>query len=86
MKKETITEMKVESSKKTLKSKKSESVMSRITPSNGLFAIVVVLVVMSAIQVYQTQTLLNAVSNGTIKGGAPSQGSSVGLPSQVGGC
>lgn len=59
---------------------------SKINPSNGLFLIVVVLVVMSAIQVFQTQQLLNAVSSGAVKVGAPSQGSSVGLPSQVGGC
>jgi len=64
----------------------SSSSSSKISPSNGLFLIVVVLVGMSAIQVFQTQQLLNAVSSGAVKVGAPSQGSSVGLPSQVGGC
>jgi len=59
---------------------------NKISPSNGLFLIVVVLVGMSAIQVFQTQKLLNAVSSGAVKVGVPSQGSSVGLPSQVGGC
>jgi len=59
---------------------------SKISPSNGLFVIVLILVIMSAIQVFQTQQLLNAVSSGTLKIGTPSQGSSVGLPSQVGGC
>lgn len=68
--------------KKAVKTAKT----SKISPSNGLFLIVVVLVGMSAIQVFQTQQLLNAVSSGAVKVGAPSQGSSVGLPSQVGGC
>ncbi|MDP4011698.1 MAG: hypothetical protein Q8P72_05755 [Candidatus Roizmanbacteria bacterium] len=59
---------------------------NKISPSNGLFVVVVVLVVMSAIQVFQTQQLLNAVSSGAVKVGAPSQGGSVDLPGQVGGC
>jgi len=61
-------------------------ISSKINPSNGLFMIVVVLIVISAIQVFQTQQLLNAVSSGNVNIGAPSEGSSIGLPSQVGGC
>ncbi len=53
---------------------------------NALIVVVAILVIMSGIQVFQTQKLLGAVSNGTIKTSTPAQGSSVGLPSQVGGC
>jgi hypothetical protein len=73
--------MKKETSK-TVKTAKN----SNITPSNGLLVVVMVLVVMSGIQVVQTQQLLNAVSSGNVNVGAPSGGSSIGLPSQVGGC
>ncbi|GMQ95089.1 MAG: hypothetical protein BMS9Abin13_199 [Patescibacteria group bacterium] len=54
--------------------------------SDALLIIIAVLVVMSGIQVFQTQKLLAAVSSGTIKTSAGIAGSSVGLPSQVGGC
>jgi len=49
--------------------------------------VVVVLVLMSAIQVFQTQKLLAAVSDGNIKAAATQvQGGGLGVQSQVGGC
>jgi len=68
--------------KKAIKTTKN----SKLTPSNGLLVIMMVLVIMSGIQVFQTQQLLNAVSNGKVNIGAPSEGDSIGIPSQVGGC
>jgi hypothetical protein len=54
---------------------------------NMLVGVVGVLVIMAGIQVFQTQQLMAAVSSGSIKAGAGSQeSSSIGLPSQVGGC
>lgn len=54
--------------------------------SNALVAVVAMLVIISGVQVFQTQQLLNAVMNGAVKASAQTQGSSIGLPSQVGGC
>lgn len=66
--------------------KKSESEKEFNTP-NTLIAVVIVLVIMSGVQVFQTQQLLAAISNGAVKTSAPDQeSSSIGLPSQVGGC
>ncbi len=59
----------------------------KFSTSDILTAVVVVLVIMSGIQVYQTQKLLGAVSNGVIKADSgQAQGGTIGLPSQVGGC
>jgi len=54
--------------------------------TNVLIAVVAILVIMSAVQVFQTQQLLAAVQSGAIKASSQTQGSSVNLPSQVGGC
>ena len=54
--------------------------------NNALITVVAVLVIISGIQVFQTQKLLDAVSNGTIKANTQTQGNLIGLPSQVGGC
>jgi len=54
--------------------------------ANILIAVVAILVIMSAVQVFQTQQLLAAVQSGAIKASSQTQGSSVNLPSQVGGC
>ncbi len=55
---------------------------------NMLVAIMAVLVIMAAVQVFQTQQLMAAVSSGSIKAGATqqTQGSGLGIQSQVGGC
>lgn len=54
---------------------------------NMLVGIMGTLVLMAGIQVFQTQQLMAAVESGAVKAGAPAQpSSSVGLPSQVGGC
>ena len=58
-----------------------------LSTPNTLIAIVAVLVIMAGIQVFQTQQLLAAVSSGAVKTSTQAQeGSSIGLPSQVGGC
>ncbi len=58
-----------------------------ININNALFAVVAVLVVMSAVQVFQLQGLVSAISSGNLKATAQvSGGSATGLPSQVGGC
>ena len=63
------------------------SAKKEFSTSNGLIAVVGILILMSAVQVVQTKQLLSAVSNGNLKAtSAPAQGSSIGLPSQVGGC
>jgi len=54
--------------------------------TNMMLIIIAVLVVMSGIQVFQTQKLLNTLSNGVIKTSAQSQSNSLGIQSQVGGC
>ncbi len=60
---------------------------AKVDSSNILMGIVAVLVVMSGVQVFQTNQLIAAISSGTIKASAqPQGGSSVDLPSQVGGC
>ena len=57
----------------------------QVNRENLLVVAIAVLVVMSGIQVFQIQSLVNAVQSGKINAG-PAQGSAVGLPSQVGGC
>jgi len=56
--------------------------------TNTMFFVVVLLVAMAGVQVFQTQQLLKAVSNGNIKTTTQQQnnGGTIGLPSQVGGC
>ncbi len=66
--------------KAVVESKKESSAI------NALIAVVAILVIMSAVQVFQTRQLLNAVASGAIKASAQTQGSSINLPSQVGGC
>lgn len=53
---------------------------------NTLIMIVSVLVILSGVQVFQTQKLLGAVSSGAVQVSEQAQGNSIGLPSQVGGC
>jgi len=65
---------------------KEENNNEKININNALLVVVVVLVVMSGVQTFQLQGLTSAISNGTIKANTQTQGSSVGLPSQVGGC
>lgn len=59
-----------------------------ISTHNALIAIIAALVVMSGVQVFQTQKLLAAVSSGAVKATSQTQApnNSIGLPSQVGGC
>lgn len=58
----------------------------KMNTSNALIAVVALLIIMAGVQVFQTQKLLEAVSTGAIKANAQTQGGSIGLPSQVGGC
>ena len=51
-----------------------------------LLFIIVILVVMSGVQVFQMQSISKAISSGSIKTTTQTQGSSINLPSQVGGC
>lgn len=69
--------------KQNIKTRKKRSKMST---SNALIATVAVLVIMSGVQVFQTQRLLKAISSGAVKTTQQTQGGSIGLPSQVGGC
>jgi len=63
------------------------STSNKINVNNTLLAVVAILIIMSAVQVFQLQGLIGAISSGAIKASAStSGGSSVGLPSQVGGC
>ncbi len=60
---------------------------TKVNINNTLLSVVAVLVIMSAVQVFQLQGLVSAISSGAIKANAQtSGGSAVGLPSQVGGC
>ncbi len=54
--------------------------------TNPLLAVIALLVLMSGVQVFQMQKLLTDISSGAVKANAQTQGNSVGLPSQVGGC
>ncbi len=55
--------------------------------TNALIAVIAVLVIIAGIQVFQTQKLLNAVANGSIRAASTqAQGNSNGFQSQVGGC
>jgi len=75
-----------EENKKDLSTDAGE-VVNKININNTLLAVVAVLVIMSAVQVFQLQGLTSAISSGAIKATAQtSGGSAVGLPSQVGGC
>jgi len=58
----------------------------KINTPDALLIVVTLLVVISGVQVFQTQKLLETVSNGAVKTTTQTQGGSVGLPSQVGGC
>lgn len=58
----------------------------KMSTPDALLAVIAVLVIMSGIQVFQTQKLLAAVQGGAVSASTQTQGSSVGLPSQVGGC
>ena len=60
---------------------------NKLNINNTMLAVVSVLIVMSAVQVFQLQGLVGAISSGAIKASAQtSGGSAIGLPSQVGGC
>ncbi len=63
--------------------KKNGNEITFKTP-DPLMMIIAVLVVIAGIQVFQTQQLLSAISNGATQ--TTSQGNSSALPSQVGGC
>jgi len=77
-----------EETKKSESSPKEDSAKNnKLNINNTLLAVVAILVVMSAVQVFQVQGLVSAISSGAIKATAQtSGGSAVGLPSQVGGC
>lgn len=67
--------------------KENFSKNNNLNINNTLLAVVAILVVMSAVQVFQIQGLVSAISSGAIKATTQtSGGSAVGLPSQVGGC
>lgn len=60
---------------------------SSFNASQILLVVILILVLMSGIQVFQTQKLLAAVSSGSVRAASTqTQGSSSGLQSQVGGC
>lgn len=76
-----------EENKKEMEIKtETTSVKPEINISNTLTVVVAVLVIMSAVQVFQLQGLVSAISNGTVKASAQAPGSSPQLQSQVGGC
>lgn len=67
--------------------KEAASEGGKINVNNTLLAVVAVLVIMSAVQVFQLQGLTAAISSGAIKASAQTSGGSAALlPSQVGGC
>ncbi len=59
---------------------------NKLNTSNALLAVVGVLILLSAVQVFQVQGLVNAISSGVIKTNSQTAGGVTGLPSQVGGC
>ena len=60
---------------------------NKLNINNMILAVVGILIVMSAVQVFQLQGIANAISSGAIKiNTQTSGGSAIGLPSQVGGC
>ena len=68
-------------------SSKTEKISkNKLDVNNSLLFVVAVLVVMSGIQVFQMQSISKAIASGAIKANTQTQGSTVGLPSQVGGC
>lgn len=72
---------------KEVKISEENTVKNKLNVNNTMLAVVGVLVIMSAVQVFQLQGLVGAISSGAIKASAQtSGGSAIGLPSQVGGC
>lgn len=60
---------------------------NKLNINNTLLAVIGVLVIMSAVQVFQLQNLISAISSGNVRASSQvSGGSSLDLPSQVGGC
>ncbi len=59
---------------------------NKLNINNTLLAVVGVLILLSAVQVFQVQGLVNAISSGAIKTNSQTAGGVTGLPSQVGGC
>lgn len=60
---------------------------NKLNINNMLLVVVGVLILLSAVQVFQIQGLVNAISNGSIKTNSQTaSGGVTGLPSQVGGC
>ncbi len=59
---------------------------SKLNINNTLLVIVALLVVMSAVQIFQFQKITEALSNGAVNVNTQTSGNAVGLPSQVGGC
>jgi len=77
--------------KETKAPKKKAAVVkeSRLNVNNLLIVVVGLLVIMSAIQIFQFQKLTEAVSNGTLKISGQTSGagkSGTGLKKQEGGC
>lgn len=81
---ENVKEIKKEGQKQTVNVIAKDEIKLNI--NNLLLFIIVILVVMSGIQVFQMQSISKAIENGSIKTTTQTQGGTVGLPSQVGGC
>jgi hypothetical protein len=58
----------------------------KLNVNNALLVVVGLLIIMSAIQIFQFQQLAQAVSGGAVKVNAQPAGGAANLPSQVGGC
>ncbi len=70
----------------TIETTGNDSNNKKLDINNLLLFIIAILIIMSGVQVFQLQSISNALSNGSLKLNTQTQGSTVGLPSQVGGC
>jgi len=75
-----------ETKKKKTTSKRSVIENNQLNVNNALLAVISLLIIMSAIQVFQFQRLADAIKSGAVKTSAQSAGKTTNLPSQVGGC
>jgi len=67
-------------------SKQTLEASNKLNINNTLLMVVAVLIVLSAIQLFQFQRLASAFSDGAIKVNSQPAGGTTNLPSQVGGC
>lgn len=75
-----------ETKNKAMAPRRSALGTNKLNVNNALLVVVGLLIVMSAIQIFQFQRFAQAVAGGAIKVNAQPAGGAADLPSQVGGC